>query len=171
MAVLLAAAGAFAYWRVSTTPDVPYVPTPPAVVRKMLEVAEVGREDVVYDLGSGDGRIPIAAVREFGATRGVGVEIDSQLITKARKNATQAGVSDKIELIEGNLFDVDLSKATVITMYLLPAVNMRLRPKIMSLKPGTRIVSHAFDMGDWKPEKIIETEGRTIYLWRVPARY
>jgi len=149
------------------TPDVVYVPTPPRVVDAMLEAAEVGPDDVLYDLGSGDGRIPVTAARRWG-TRGVGIDIDPERIEEANRNAAQAGVTDKVKFIEGDLFEADLSEATVITLYLLPNLNLRLRPTLLELEPGTRIVSHAFDMGDWEPEQIIDVNGATVYRWTVP---
>ncbi|MBW3551554.1 MAG: class I SAM-dependent methyltransferase [Proteobacteria bacterium] len=149
------------------TPDVVYVPTPPKVVDAMLQAAEVGKDDVLYDLGSGDGRIPIAAAQRWG-TRGIGVDIDPKRIADARRGAKRAGVTDKVTFIEGDLFDTDLSDATVVTLYLLPSLNLRLRPKLLQLEPGTRIVSHAFDMGDWAPEERIEVDGATVYRWTVP---
>lgn len=149
-------------------PDVPYVPTPTAVVEEMLRVANVGPNDRLYDLGSGDGRIVITAAQKFG-TRGVGIDIDPQRVKEANQNAQEAGVTNLVEFRQQDLFETDFSDATVVTLYLLPAVNLRLRPKILSeLKPGTRIVSHAFDMGDWKPEKVVQVDGRTIYYWVVP---
>jgi ribosomal protein L11 methylase PrmA len=148
--------------------DVPYVPTPQVVVDKMLEVAAITKNDVVYDLGSGDGRIVITAAKKYGV-RGVGVDIDPERIKEANANAVQAGVADHVKFIEQDLFKTDLKEASVVTLYLLPEVNLRLRPKLWSeLKPGTRVVSHAFDMGDWKPEKTIQVEGRTIYYWVIP---
>ena len=149
--------------------DVPYVPTRQTVVNSMLKMANVKKGDVLYDLGCGDGRIVVTAARDFGAT-GKGFDIDPQRIEEANANAKQAGVSDKVKFVNANLFDTDLSKATVITMYLLPDVNMKLRPKILALKPGTRIVSHAFDMGDWKPDRTEVVDGATVYFWTVPAR-
>jgi len=149
-------------------PDVIFVPTPEDVVEQMLKVANVTGKDVLYDLGSGDGRIPITAAKRFG-TRGVGIDIDPQRIKEANENAQKAGVTDKVKFIQGDLFEQDLSAATVITLYLLPALNLKLRPKILKLKPGTRIVSHDFDMGDWKPEKTIKVGTRTVYFWTVPA--
>ena len=149
--------------------DVPFVPTPEAVVDKMLEVAQVGPNDVVYDLGSGDGRIVIAAAKK--GARAVGIDIDPQRIREARENARQAGIGKRVEFRQGDLFEADLSGATVVTLYLLSGVNQRLRPKLLSeLKPGTRIVSHAFDMGDWKPESVDHVGSSTIYSWVVPAR-
>ena len=150
------------------SPDVIFVPTPQEVVDAMLKLAKVTKNDVVYDLGSGDGRIPITAAKTYGA-RGVGIDIDPQRIKEANENAQKAGVTDKVKFIQGDLFEQDLSPATVITLYLLPALNLKLRPKILKLKPGTRIVSHDFDMGDWKPEKTIKVGTRTVYFWTVPA--
>jgi tRNA G37 N-methylase Trm5 len=148
-------------------PDVIFVPTPEEVVDKMLEVANVGPKDVLYDLGSGDGRIPITAAKRFG-TKGLGVDIDPERIKEANENAQKAGVTDKVKFIQGDLFEMNLSEATVITLYLLPSLNLKLRPKLWKLKPGTRIVSHDFDMGDWKPEKTIKVGTRTVYYWTVP---
>ncbi len=159
---------AFAEEEVNT--DVPYVPTPEAVVAKMLELADVKKDDVLYDLGSGDGRIVITAAKEYGTT-GVGVDIDPQRIREAKQNAQEAGVTDKVEFRQGNLFDIDLRPASVVTLYLLPSINMQLRPKLLEeLKPGTRVVSHAFTMGDWEPEETVEVDGSTIYFWTVPAK-
>jgi SAM-dependent methyltransferase len=145
--------------------DVPYVPTPHDVVEQMLKLAGVKKTDVVYDLGCGDGRIVIMAAQKFGA-RGVGIDIDPERIAEAKQNAEQAGVTDRVKFIQQNLFDADIREATVVTLYLLPSVNLRLRPKLLEqLKPGARIVSHSFDMGDWKPDKEIEYNGRKLYLW------
>ena len=150
--------------------DVPYVPTPQSVVDKMLDIAKVTGEDYLIDLGSGDGRIPIAAAKRFGA-KGMGVDIDAARVQEAKTNAVNARVEDKVEFRKQDLFETDLSKATVLTMYLLPRVNLQLRPRILNeLKPGTRVVSHNFDMGDWKPDQKIKVDGRTIYLWIVPER-
>ncbi len=155
----------------SPTPqlDVPYVPTPTAVVDAMLKVAKVGKNDVLYDLGSGDGRIPITAAKRFG-TRGFGVDIDPQRIQEANANAKKAGVSDRVNFAQQDLFKTDLSKATVITLYLLPRINLQLRPTLLKLKPGTRIVSHAFDMGDWKPDQVVNVNGTNVYFWTVPKQ-
>lgn len=147
--------------------DVPYVPTRPAVVNAMLELADVQSGDVVYDLGCGDGRIVVTAAKKYGAT-GKGFDIDPVRIEEARENAREAGVEDKVSFTEADLFDVDLSQASVVTLYLLPEVNMKLRPRLLALKPGTRIVSHAFNMGDWEPDETREVEGATIYFWTVP---
>ncbi len=147
-----------------------FVPTPEAVVAEMLKVAKVGKNDVLYDLGSGDGRIPITAAKKYG-TRGVGVDIDPERIQEANANAKAAGVTDKVKFIQGNLFEIDLSKATVVTLYLLNSLNLKLRPKLLSeLKPGTRIVSHSFDMGDWKPLKTLNVDRSKVYYWVVPEK-
>ena len=123
---------------------------------------------MLYDLGSGDGRIPIAAAKRFG-TRGVGIEIDPALIRTANENRKRAGVEDKVTFVQGDLFAQDLSGATVITLYLLPQLNLKLRPALLKLKPGTRIVSHDFGMGDWKPEKTLRVGRSTVYFWTVPS--
>jgi SAM-dependent methyltransferase len=150
--------------------DVPFVPTPDAVVARMLTLAKVGPKDVVYDLGSGDGRIVITAARKHGA-RGVGIDIDPERIKEARANARKAGVAGRVEFREGDLFKADISAASVVTLYLLPSVNLQLRPKLLSeLKPGTRIVSHGFDMGDWQPAATAKVGGSTVYYWVVPER-
>lgn len=152
------------------TPDVPYVPTDQEVVDAMLKVAKVSAKDVVYDLGCGDGRIVITAAKKYGAT-GTGIDINPHRIVEAKKNAEAAQVSDKVNFVEGDLFETDFSEASVVTLYLLPAVNLKLRPILLrQLKPGTRIVSHAFDMGDWKPEEKLEVNGSTIYFWTVPKK-
>jgi cyclopropane fatty-acyl-phospholipid synthase-like methyltransferase len=154
--------------RPSRAPDVFYVPTPPAVVEAMLTIAGVSSSDVVYDLGCGDGRIPIAAAQKYGA-RGVGIDIDPARIAEAKENAKVAGVTDKVTFLEQDLFTSDFSSATVVTLYLLPSLNQKLMPKLKAeLKPGTRIVSHAFDMGpEWPPDKTQEVEGKTIYFWTI----
>ena len=151
-------------------PDVIYVPTPEAVVEAMLQVANVSKNDIVYDLGCGDGRIPVTAARKYGA-RGVGIDIDPQRIKEANENVTKNNVGDRVKIVQGDLFEQDLSQATVVTLYLLPSLNVKLMPKLMKeLKPGTRIVSHAFDMGDWKPEKELDVEGRKVYYWTIPKK-
>lgn len=148
--------------------DVPYKGTRPAVIARMLEMAEVKAGDHVIDLGTGDGRILIAAARERGA-RGLGIDLDAVLIGKARANARSAGVADRVRFETGDLFKADLSAADVVTMYLLPEVNYRLCPRLLAqLKPGARIVSHAFDMGDWKPDATRRAGGATVHLWHVP---
>jgi SAM-dependent methyltransferase len=151
-------------------PDVPYVPTTDEVVAEMLRLVHVDKNDLVIDLGSGDGRIPITAAKKYGA-RGYGVDIDPQRVREARDNAKKAGVEDKVKFDQADLFQTDISKATVVTLYLLPSVNLRLRPKLLSeLKPGTRVVSHNYDMGDWKPEQTVNVGSHTIYVWTIPER-
>ncbi|MGH9817070.1 MAG: SAM-dependent methyltransferase [Candidatus Acidiferrales bacterium] len=151
-------------------PDVHYVPTPPEVVEEMLKMANVHKGDVLYDLGSGDGRIVIAAAKKFGV-RGVGIDIDSERIREAEANAKAAGVTKLVKFRQEDLFEADIHEATVVTLYLLERLNEQLRPKLLrDLKPGTRIVSHAFRMGDWEPEKSAEVNGRRIYMWTVPAK-
>ena len=154
-------------------PRVPYVSSPPEVIEEMLKVARVTKEDVVYDLGCGDGRIVIMAARKYGA-RGVGIEIDPALVREAQANARKAGVADRVKFIQQDLFKSDLSEATVVTLYLMGSVNLELRPKLQrELKPGTRVVSHAFDMGDWKPQKTFEVNRRgtwgRIFYWVIPG--
>jgi SAM-dependent methyltransferase len=150
------------------TGDVPFVKTPETIVTKMLELANVSEEDVVYDLGSGDGRIVIKAAKKFGA-QGVGIEIKPRLVKKARENAKKAGVSDLVEFREGDLFDANISEATVVSLYLLPSVNTELRPKLFhELVPGTRVVSHDFDMGEWRPDTTWKSAGETIHRWTIP---
>lgn len=151
------------------TPDVIYVPTPHEVVEGMLKLAKVGPNDVVFDLGSGDGRIPIAAVKNFKAKKAVGVDINPERIKEAEANHATAGVGDKVKFILGDLFEQDISEATVITLYLLPSLNVKLMPKLKAeLKPGTRIVSQSFDMmGQWEPEQTITVDGRAVYLWTI----
>jgi len=152
------------------TPDVIYVPTGFDVVVQMLKLAEVTSRDIVYDLGCGDGRFVVTAARQFGA-RGVGIDIDPERIREARELSARTGADDKVRFIQGDLFETDISEATVVTLYLLTRLNLKLRPKLMrELKPGTRIVSHAFDMGDWKPEKTESAGSSSIYLWRIPPR-
>jgi len=151
--------------------DVPYVPTPDQVVRKMLEMGKAGPGDIVYDLGSGDGRIVIAAVRDFNVARAVGIDIDSELIYASQRSAEAAGVGDRATFIQQNIFETDFSEATVLTMYLLTRINLELRPRILSqLKPGTRVVSHQFSMGDWEPDETASVGLRRILLWIVPAK-
>ena len=151
-------------------PDVIFVPTPNQVVNAMLRLAKVTREDVVYDLGCGDGRIVITAAQQYGA-RAVGIDIDPERVKEATANVRKAGVADRVKIIRGDLFEADISPATVVTLYLLTDLNLKLRPKLhRELKPGTRVVSHAFAMGDWQPERREEVDGTTVYLWRIPAR-
>lgn len=148
--------------------DVPYFTTPPTVVDEMLRLAQLSKNDVLYDLGSGDGRIVIAAAQKYGV-RGVGIDIDPERIREANENARRAGVSDRVRFVQQDLFQADFSEATVVTLYLLPSINLKLRPKLLrELKPGTRVVSHAFDMGIWRPNQVVEVEGRAIYYWVVP---
>jgi predicted RNA methylase len=150
--------------------DAPYIPTPQWLVDRMLEVAEVSADDVVYDLGSGDGRLIITAAKRHGA-RGVGIEIKPELVREGRARARLVGVSDRVTFRQGNLFDVDLHDATVVTLYLGERVNRRLRPKLLrQLDPGDRVVSHRFGMGAWTPDRVVTTGGRTIYLWTIPAQ-
>jgi len=150
-------------------PDVVFVPTPPDVVEAMLKLAKVTSSDVVYDLGSGDGRILIAAAKTYGA-HGVGIDIDPERVREATANARANNVADKVTFRREDLFVADISPATVVTLYLSPSVNSRLAPKLMmELKPGTRIVSHAFDLGSWKPQQRITVSGRPLFFWTVAA--
>ena len=150
------------------TPDVIYVPTPRAVVEEMLRLADVKKGDVLYDLGSGDGRIPITAAKKYGI-RAVGVDIDSERISEAEQNARGAGVERLVQFRREDLFKTNFKDATVVTLYLLPELNLKLRPRLWAeLRPGTRVVSHQFDMGDWKPEKKLEMDGRVVYFWTIP---
>jgi SAM-dependent methyltransferase len=152
-------------------PDVVYVPTPYEAVDAMLKVAKVGKNDVVYDLGSGDGRIPIMAVQKYNAVRAVGIDINPERIKEAEANLKTAGVGDRVRFLNEDLFEANISDATVVTLYLLPSLNLKLLPKLLAeLKPGTRIVSHAFDMGSWKPQQTIKTNGGTVYFWTIPAK-
>jgi SAM-dependent methyltransferase len=157
--------------------EVPFITSPDNVTLEMLRLANVGPGDHLIDLGSGDGRIVILAAKRFGAT-GLGVEIDPRLVEESRRNAREAGVADRVEFREQDLFQTDLGKATVITMYLLPEINLQLRPRLQALKPGTRIVSHDWDLGDWKPDQTslvpvpdkqvgLEKSSR-VHLWVVP---
>ena len=150
-------------------PDVVYVPTPQEVVDKMLALAKVTKDDVIYDLGSGDGRIPITAAQKFG-TKGVGIDINPERIQEANANAQKAGVTERVKFLNQDLFSSNFSEATVVTLYLLPELNVKLRPQLFKqLKPGTRVVSHDFDMGDWKPDQVVQTQdGSNIYLWTIP---
>ena len=151
-------------------PDVIYVPTPFAVVDAMLDLAQVKPGDVLYDLGSGDGRIPVIASARYGI-RAVGIDINPTRIAEARTNAAEAKLTGRVTFRNEDLFETDISEATVVTLYLLPELNDKLRPRLLRmLKPGTRIVSHAFGMTDWKPEATREVEGTTVYLWRIPQR-
>ena len=146
-------------------PDVIFVPTPEAVVEAMLQVANVTKSDVVYDLGCGDGRIPVTAARKYGA-RGFCYDIDPQRIKEANENVAKNNVGNLVTVVHADLFETDLSGASVVTLYLLPSLNVKLLPKLRrELKPGTRIVSNSFSMGDWEAEKTIEVDGRTVYYW------
>ena len=146
-------------------PDVIYVPTRQAVVDAMLKVANVKAGDVVYDLGCGDGRIVVTAA-QLGA-RGIGIDIDPARVKDANDNVARAGVGDRVKILNQDLFTTDISDASVVALYLLPSLNLKLRPTLWKLKPGTRIVSHDFDMGDWKPEQTLNVDGATIYYWTI----
>ena len=153
------------------SPDVVFVPTPYEAVDAMLKVAKTGKNDVVYDLGSGDGRIPIMAVQKYNATRAIGIDINPERIREAEANLKAAGVGDRVRFLNEDLFDANIGDATVVTLYLLPSLNLKLIPKLLAdLKPGTRIVSHAFDMGSWKPEQTLNAGGSTVYFWTIPAK-
>ena len=150
-------------------PDVHFVPTPMGVVDQMLAVAKVGPDDVLYDLGSGDGRIVITAAKRHGA-RAIGIDIDPERIRESRHNADTAGVGNRVEFRQADLFETDLRKASVVTLYLLRELNIRLRPKLLEeLRPGTRIVSHAFDMGEWLPDSSLRANGNSVFYWEIPA--
>jgi SAM-dependent methyltransferase len=177
---VLAVGIAVGVWPAAHADEVPYVPTPANVVDAMLSIAGVGPRDYVIDLGSGDGRIVIAAAKRYHA-RGLGIDYDRTLVAQSRANAAREGVSDRVKFLHQDIFASDFRGATVLTMYLLPEVNLRLRPRILSgLRPGTRVVSHDWDMGDWEPDRrlVIQTPGKTVwpleestvYLWIVPAR-
>jgi len=151
-------------------PDVIYVPTPQPVVDAMLKLAEVKKGDILYDLGSGDGRIPVTAARVYGI-RATGIDIDPERIAEAKANVAKNNVGNLVTIRQEDLFEADFRDASVITLYLLPSLNEKLKPRLLAeLKPGTRIVSNTFDMGEWKPEKTQEVEGRNIYLWTIPKR-
>jgi SAM-dependent methyltransferase len=147
--------------------DVIWIPTGNELVSKMLKIAKVGPSDLVYDLGAGDGKIAIAAAKEFGA-RAVGIEYNSDMAALGQRNVERAGVADKVKIIQGDIFKEDFSKATVVTLYLLPELNYQLRPTLLAMKPGTRVVSHAFDMADWRPDGEIDNPAKG-YFWVVPA--
>jgi cyclopropane fatty-acyl-phospholipid synthase-like methyltransferase len=156
------------------SPDVIFVPTPQEVVDAMLKLAKVTKNDVIYDLGSGDGRIPITAAKTYGA-RGVGIDIDPQRIKEAAENLKTAGVGDRVKFLNQDLFTTDISEATVVSLYLLPSLNVKLIPKLnKELKPGTRVVSHAFDMSadgtERKPRETLNVNGRTVYFWTIPIQ-
>jgi len=154
-------------------PDVIYYPTPPETVDEMLRMAKIKKGDVLYELGSGDGRIPIAAAKQYGI-RAVGIEIDPKLVTEAEENAKQEGVSELVRICNEDMFRIDVREATIVTLYLSEKLNVLMRPKLLSeLRPGSRILSHDFRMGDWKPEQTVRVPWgklyRTVYLWTVPA--
>jgi SAM-dependent methyltransferase len=152
--------------------DVPFVPSPQEIVERMLDLAKVGKGDVLYDLGCGDGRIVITAAKERGA-RGTGIDINPVRIAEAKENAKKAGVEDRVNFKVGDLFEADVSPATVVTLYLLPTVNVKLRPRLwQQLKVGTRVVSHDFDMGpEWPPERTVKVGTKTLYFWTItPAQ-
>ncbi len=149
--------------------DVIWVPTPEALVERMLTMAQTTPNDFVVDLGAGDGRIAIAAAKRFGA-KSMGIEYNPDMVTLSKKNAAKEGVGEKAEFVRGDIFETDFSKATVVTMYLLPTLNAKLRPKILDMKPGTRVTSHQFDMEDWEPDELDVFDGRRAYLWIVPAK-
>jgi len=166
-ALIAAAPGLLQTTSTQSTPDIHYVPTSGGVTDAMLKLAKVTAGDVVYDLGSGDGRIVIAAAKKYGA-RGVGIELDPELIKAANKNAQKAGVADRVTFVQADLFKTDFSEATVVTLYLSNSINRRLASILQrQLKPGARIVSHRFDMGDWKPEADVRLEGTHVYLWTI----
>src|SRR5262245_54367736 len=148
--------------------DVVWVPTPDEVVERMLTMAQTKPEDFVVDLGAGDGKIAIAAAKKFGA-RSMGVEYNPDMVAFAQKNAQAAGVVGKAQIVHGDIFVTDFTQATVLTMYLLPSLNMKLRPQILALRPGTRVVTHAFNMEDWEPDESTDVDGRRVYFWVVPA--
>jgi SAM-dependent methyltransferase len=153
------------------TPDVIFVPTPAEVVKGMLELAKVTKDDLVIDLGCGDGGIVVAAARDYGA-RSIGIDIDPQRVREARANVEQAKVGDRARIIEGDLFEQDLKAASVVTLYLLPRLNEKLKPRLWrDLKVGSRVVSNSFDMGDWKPDQTIDVDGRTVYLWTIKPEH
>jgi hypothetical protein len=149
--------------------DVIWVPTPQALVDRMLQIAGVTAKDYVVDLGSGDGRTVITAAKKLGA-RALGIEYNPDMVELSKRNAAKEGVTGRASFMKADIFETDFSDATVITMYLLPQLNLKLRPKISGMKPGTRVVSHAFSMDDWQPDQIETVEGRTAYLWIVPAK-
>jgi SAM-dependent methyltransferase len=149
--------------------DVVWLPTPDHAVDRMLAFARVGPRDLVVDLGSGDGRIPIVAAKRYGA-RGLGIEFSPDLVAVSRRNARVEGVADRVQFVQGDLFEADFREATVVTLYLLPSLNVKLRPKLLEMPPGTRVVSHAFRMGDWAPDETLKLAGSELFLWRVPAK-
>jgi len=169
LALAFAAATAAHAQVVSRTPDVIYVPTPQYVINEMLRLADVKPGDVLYDLGCGDGRIPITAAMRHGI-RAYGIDIDPERIAEANASAKKYRVAHLVSFRQEDLFTANFSDASVVTLYLLPDLNLKLRPRLLALKPGTRVVSHQFDMGDWQPDRRVDLEGRTVYLWTVPRR-
>jgi hypothetical protein len=174
-AAMLASAGAASAQKSDFKPyvgqqgkDVVWVPTPDEVVDRMLTMAQTKPEDFVIDLGAGDGKIAIAAAKKFGA-RSMGVEYNPDMVAFAQKNAQAAGVAGKAQIVHGDIFATDFTQATVLTMYLLPSLNMKLRPQILAMRPGTRVVTHAFNMEDWEPDESSDVDGRRVYFWVVPA--
>ena len=166
--VIVSATTAASSVQTARGPDVAYAPTPPAVVEAMLELAQVTSDDVVYDLGCGDGRIVVAAAKHRGA-RGVGIDIDPDRITEAVALAEREAVTDQVTFVLDDLFEADFRDATVVMLYLQPEPNLRLRPRLLAeLRPGTRVVSHSYDMGDWEPDEMRRVAGRRIYLWTIP---
>lgn len=166
--------------KTARTPDVPYVPTTEKAVEEMLKLAKVKKSDILYDLGCGDGRIVIAAAKTYGA-RGVGIDINPERIKEAKQNAKAAGVEHLVRFEENDLFEADIKEATVVTLFLLPAINLKLRPKLLKdLKPGVRVVSNTFDMGDWKAAQEVRLSESSedafpglsdrLYLWTIPAK-
>ncbi|MGB5079723.1 MAG: class I SAM-dependent methyltransferase [Burkholderiales bacterium] len=149
--------------------DVVWVPTPDEVVERMLNMAQTRPEDYVIDLGAGDGKIAIAAAKKFGA-RSLGVEYNPEMVDLAQRNARAAGVPGRARIAQGDIFATDFTQATILTLYLLPVLNMKLRPQILAMRPGTRVVAHAFDMEDWEPDETSDVDGRRVFLWIVPAR-
>jgi hypothetical protein len=149
--------------------DVIWVPTPQSLVERMLQMAKTTSNDYVVDLGSGDGRTVITAAKKFGA-RALGIEYNPDMVELSKRNAQKEGVADKAQFMKADIFQTDFSKATVLTLYLLPSLNLKLRPTILDMKPGTRVVSHAFTMDDWSPDQVESSEGRTAYMWIVPAK-
>jgi SAM-dependent methyltransferase len=174
LCLVLAVAGVWVGGYAQTrTPDVQYVPTPNNVVAEMLRLTDVTKKDVVYDLGCGDGRLVITAAKRFGA-RGVGIDIDPQRINESLANARKAGVTGRVQFLQQDLFEADIREATVVTLYLLPKLNIQLRPKLLrDLRPGTRVVSHDFDMGEWQPDQTVQVQGpsrqHSVYYWVIPA--
>lgn len=148
--------------------DSVWVPTPERMIRRLLQLADTTKDDVVVDLGSGDGRIPIYAAKHFGAF-GIGVELERNLVELSNKTAAAEGVAHRVRFVQQDLFEADISRASVIALYISPGVMERLRPRLLALKPGTRVVSHHFTLGDWQPDEVIQVEGRTGYLWVVPT--